>query len=256
MKRTAAMIMAIVIMFCVSVIAASAKEGDVITLDGKKIANYVGEYVTETLESSTNELVLSHPVYLTIGEDIQESVIDFEDEEGKADDFYYISLDPTWISHTTINSSGATEVIKPEDLSSQGKVDKSEAFIYNKNKADLLKAGEKTVRFNYIIETNDGASMEGTACLFEYKVTVITKEEADKIKNKQSETMDTSEQSKATPDETSDNSNSGDKNYDSTNNANGSIPTGESSYMYAILITLCVISLAVIHCFIKRRDRD
>lgn len=243
MKKLTSIILTFLILCSVSAIAVSAAKGDIFLPDGKTQKNYVGVYKTETINFDNYSLTLTHPVYLTIGEDINDTTIQYL--TGNVRPGYIVSFDSGWTSLRVLLKGKVTE-LTPEKISFSGSKDYSFSYIADENKDNLKKAGTKTVQT--VIRTDSGSGAGDLTPILRYNISVITKEEADEIlKTVEKEKTESSpDEVKASPDEptTSVQTDSG-KNYDSSNNANGAIATGDSSLANTVLFTVIILTAAV-----------
>lgn len=247
MKKLMAILTAFLILCIISVSTASAKSGDIYLSGGGTKENYVGEFKTEIIRpdyGNDYELELNHPVYLTLGEDIDESSIRYESAYFPRP-AYIVAFDSGWISLRARNSSGKNTIITPDSLYKAGAEDKTYSHIVDESKDELKKEGVKEVLTVVRSDMNDGEGTKALSTILRYNISVITKEEADEIKakkekenpaNNADENVATMDEAESKPDDTGSTSNNKNndtgKNYTSSNNANGSIATGINNEPY------------------------
>ena len=276
MKKKIAILSVFLILFSVSAITVSAKSGDIFLSDGGTKENYVGEFKTEIIRpeyGNDYELTLNHPVYLTLGEDIDESSIRYESTYFPRP-AYIVAFDSGWLSLRARGSSGKDITITPDSLDKVGAADKTYSYIVDESKDELKKEGKKEVLTIVKADMKDGEGVSALSTILRYNISVITKEEADEIKSKKenanpanntNENMATMDEAESKHDDaeskhddagsiTNTTNNDTGKNYTSSNNANGSIATGRNNEPY-IFFALVLVLISITTVFIVQKHR-
>lgn len=269
MKKKIAILTVFLILFSISAITVSAKSGDIYLSDGGTKENYVGEFKTEIIRpeyGNDYELTLNHPVYLTLGEDIDESSIRYESAYFPRP-AYIVAFDSGWLSLRARGSSGKDITITPDSLDKVGAADKTYSYIVDESKDELKKEGKKEVLTIVKADMKDGEGVSALSAILRYNISVITKEEADEIKSKKgnanpanntNENMATMDEAESKHDDagsiTNTTNNDTEKDYTSSNNANGSVATGRNNEPY-IFFSLVLVLISITTVFVVQKHR-